>query len=48
LGVSDANGEFQISHDLPSERSVLIVQADRGPVTLVWTQRTAMLPGTTK
>jgi len=34
LGVSDANGEFQISYDLPSERSVLIVQADRGPVTL--------------
>jgi hypothetical protein len=29
LGISDANGEFQISYDLPSERSVLFVQADR-------------------
>ena len=34
LSVSDANGEFQIFYDLPSERSVLIVEADRGPVTL--------------
>ena len=33
-GVSDANGEFQISYVPPSERSVLIVQADRGSVTL--------------
>jgi hypothetical protein len=34
LSVTDANGDFQIFYDLPSERSVLIVQADRGPVTL--------------
>ena len=34
LSVSDANGDFQISYDLPPGRSVLIVQADRGPVTL--------------
>jgi hypothetical protein len=33
-GVSDANGEFQINYAPTSERSVLFVQADRGPVTL--------------
>ena len=32
--VSDANGDFQMFYDVPLERSVLIVQADRGPVTL--------------
>ena len=32
--VTDANGDFQMFYDVPSERSVLIVQADRGPVTL--------------
>ena len=32
--VSDANGDFQMFDDIPSERSAPIVQADRGPVTL--------------
>ena len=32
--VSDANGDFQMFYDVPSERSVLIVQAERGPVML--------------
>jgi hypothetical protein len=33
--VADADGNFQIFYDVPSsERSVLLVQADRGPVTL--------------
>ena len=34
LNVTDANGDFQIFYDPPSERAVLIVEADRGPVTL--------------
>ena len=33
-GVTDANGKFQIVYSPSSERSVLVVEADRGPVTL--------------
>ena len=32
--VSDANGNFQIVYNLSFERSVLVLEADRGPVTL--------------
>ncbi len=31
---SEANGDFQISYDPPAGRAVLIIEADRGPVTL--------------
>ena len=34
LAVTDASGNFQIAYDLPSDRSVLIVQAERGPAML--------------
>jgi len=34
LSVTDANGDFDIFYDLPSERSVLVVEAERGPVML--------------
>lgn len=34
LSTTDANGNFQITYELPSERSVLVVQADRGLATL--------------
>ncbi len=34
LTTTDASGEFQIFYDPPSERAVMIVEADRGPVTL--------------
>jgi hypothetical protein len=34
LTTTDANGDFQIFYDLPNERSVLVVEAERGPVML--------------